>query len=307
MTPTATPTQTWTVGDLLNWTANYLAQKGCESPRVDSEVLLAHVLGCKRIDLYGLRHGETASDDIRQRYRTLIGKRVEGCPVAYLVGRKEFFSLEFDVSPAVLIPRPDSEVVVMECLALAKALSSPRIVDIGTGSGNLAVAIAKHHTGTRVAAIDASAEALEVAGRNAAKHGVAERITLVQGDLFAPLRGDEPFDFVVSNPPYIPTSELSRLPVGVREYEPKLALDGGPDGYSVFQRLIDEAATVLKPGGWLIVEIGAPQEEAARRRLTAHGSYELAATVHDYSGHPRVLRARRLKPLSKDTSTSSLR
>src|SRR6266513_96850 len=143
MTPTATPTQTWTVGSLLDWTANYLAQKGCESPRVDAEVLLAHVLGCKRIDLYGLRHAEAAEDAVRQRYRDLIRRRIEGCPVAYLVGRKEFFSLEFEVSPAVLIPRPDSELAVMECLALAKPQASPRIIDIGTGSGNLAVALAK--------------------------------------------------------------------------------------------------------------------------------------------------------------------
>src|SRR5262249_14697925 len=110
--------KTWTVGSLLNWTASFLAQKGCESPRVDAEVLLAHALGCKRIDLYGLRHAEPAGDALRQRYRELVRRRIEGCPVAYLVGRKEFFSLEFEVSSAVLIPRPDSEVAVLECLAL---------------------------------------------------------------------------------------------------------------------------------------------------------------------------------------------
>jgi len=294
MTASAAPPPTWTVGSLLNWTATYLAQKGCESPRVDAEVLLAHALGCKRIDLYGLRHGEPADDDMRRRFRELIRKRIEGCPVAYLVGRKEFFSLEFEVSPAVLIPRPDSEIAVMECLALAKSLAAPRIIDIGTGSGNLAVAIAKHHGGASVAAVDKSADALAVARRNAEKHGAAGRIAFVQGDLFAPLAKEEPFDFVVSNPPYIPTSELPHLPVGVRDYEPSLALDGGPDGYRVFERLIGEAAPFLKPGGWLIVEIGAPQEEPARRRLTAHGGYELEATVHDYSGHPRVLKARRV-------------
>ncbi len=123
----------------------------------------------------------------RQRYRELIRKRVEGCPVAYLVGRKEFFSLEFEVSPAVLIPRPDSEVAVMECLAFAKPQAAPRILDIGTGSGNLAVAIAKRHVGAQVTAVDASTAALEVARRNAAKHGVADRITFLHGDLFGPV------------------------------------------------------------------------------------------------------------------------
>ena len=294
MAVSAASEQAWTVGSLLNWTAGYLAQKGCESPRVDAEMLLAHVLGCKRIDLYGMRHGEPAAEEVRQRYRTLIGKRVEGCPVAYLVGRKEFFSLEFEVTPAVLIPRPDSEVAVMECVALAKRWSVPRIIDIGTGSGNLAVALAKHLPGAAVTAVDISGDALAVARRNAEKHGVADRIAFVQGDLFAPLLEKEPFDFAVSNPPYIPTSELPGLPPGVRDYEPRLALDGGSDGYQVFERLIRDAAPLLKPGGWLIVEIGAPQETAARQRLMAHGGYELAATLHDYAGHPRVLKARRV-------------
>ena len=283
--------QSWTVGTLLNWTATFLAQKGCESPRVDAEVLLAHALGCKRIDLYGLLHAEPALDEVRQRYRELIRKRIEGCPVAYLVGRKEFFSLEFEVSSAVLIPRPDSEVAVMECIALAKPLAAACILDIGTGSGNLAVAIAKHHLGAHVTAVDISTDALGVARRNAEKHGVAARITFLQGDLFTPLQNSERFDFIVSNPPYIPTSELPHLPIGVRQYEPHLALDGGQDGYGVFERLIAEAPHFLNPGGWLIVEIGAPQEETARQRLAAKG-YQLAPTVHDYGGHPRVLKAR---------------
>src|SRR5438105_8864207 len=147
----------WTLGTLLDWTAKHLAQKQIDTARLDAEVLLAHVVGCKRIDLYGIRHGEIASSEIKQKYRELIRKRLEGCPVAYLVGRKEFYGLEFKVSPAVLIPRPDSEHVVMETLALAKSFSprpsggeglgvrGPRVVDIGVGSGNLAIAIAKHH------------------------------------------------------------------------------------------------------------------------------------------------------------------
>src|SRR5437588_2360868 len=178
--------QDWTVGGLLGWTARFLAGKGVESPRLDAEVLLGHVLGCARIDLYGLRHGEPASEDVRQRYRDLIRRRVEGCPVAYLVGRKEFFSLQFEVTPAVLIPRPETEFVVLECLRLAKEMAEPRVLDLGTGSGNIAVAVAQQHKAARLTAIDRSPDALAVAARNAVKHGVADRIGFLEGDLFGP-------------------------------------------------------------------------------------------------------------------------
>src|SRR5262245_9993916 len=284
--------QTWTLGALLDWTAKHLAQKGLEFPRLDAEVLLAHAVGCKRIDLYGMRFADVATPEARQKYRELIGKRLEGCPVAYLVGKKEFFGLEFNVSPAVLIPRPDSEHVVLETVALAKALAAPRIVDIGSGSGNLAVALAKQLPAAQVTTIDKSAAALAIAQQNAAKHGVAQRIRFLEGDLFTPLAANE-FDFVVSNPPYIPAKDIAQLPIGVKVYEPHLALDGGPDGFAVFDRLIDAARARLVPGGWLIVEIGAPQEEHARQRLAALAEYELAPTVRDFSGHPRVLKARR--------------
>src|SRR5438477_4365295 len=153
------PETSWTLGSLLDWTAKHLAQKGVEFPRLDAEVLLAHAAGCRRIDLYGARFAEIADPQVRKEYRELIRRRLEGCPVAYLVGRKEFYGLEFAVSPAVLIPRPDSEHVVIECLKLAKPMEKPRIVDIGVGSGNLAIAIAKHHPTAEVTAIDKSADA----------------------------------------------------------------------------------------------------------------------------------------------------
>src|SRR5262249_48456855 len=143
--------QPWTIGRLLDWTARFLAEKGSESPRLDAEVLLADVLGCERIGLY-TRYDEEAGEEPRQRFRTLIRQRIEGCPVAYLVGRKEFFSLRFEVNPAVLIPRPDTECVVIECLRLAKGMADPRIVDVGTGSGAIAVALAKQHKGARITA-----------------------------------------------------------------------------------------------------------------------------------------------------------
>ena len=283
--------QVWTLGALLDWTAKHLAQKQIDTARLDAEVLLAHVVGCKRIDLYGIRHGEEAPAEVKQKYRELIRKRLEGCPVAYLTGRKEFYGLELKVSPAVLIPRPDSEHVVMECLTLAKAMEKPRIVDIGVGSGNLAIAIAKHHPTAEVTAIDKSADALKIAQENAAKHGVAERIRFLQGDLFAPLGPDERFDFIVSNPPYIADEDMPKLPVGVRNYEPHQALQGGPGGFVVFDRLIAESRARLLPGGHLIIEIGSPQEKPAREKLAAIAEFTLAPTILDFSGHPRVLRA----------------
>ena len=284
------PEQPWSVKRLLEWTTKYLADKGCEFPRLDAEVLLAHVLKCKRIQVY-TRFEEIATDEMRAQFRDLIRQRVEGCPVAYLVGRKDFFSLELEVSRDVLIPRPDSETVVNECLRLAKEMPAPTILDIGTGSGNLAVALAKQHKTAAVTAIDVSPAALAVAQRNAAKHGVAKRIRFLEGSVFEPLTAEERFDFIVSNPPYIPHDVIATLEAGVRDYEPHMALDGGPTGFAVFDRLIAEAPRHLKVGGYLLIEIGTPQEMHARERLLAHGGYELGKTILDAAGHPRVLRA----------------
>jgi release factor glutamine methyltransferase len=282
----------WTIGRLLSWTASYLAEKGSEFPRLDAEVLLAHALGCRRIELY-TRHQEPALEGVRTRFRELINKRVEGCPVAYLVGRKEFFSLEFEVTPAVLIPRPDTECVVLECLRLAKGMSQPNVLDLGTGSGNLAVAVAHHLKAAQVTAVDISADALVVAERNARKHSVSIRIAFLKGDLFEPVFQDERFDFIISNPPYIPTEEIAKLAAGVRDYEPHRGLDGGPDGFAVFDRIVDQARPFLKGGGYLILEIGAPQEAHARARIEQFSEYELGPTIRDGAGHPRVLQAKR--------------
>jgi release factor glutamine methyltransferase len=287
----ATSQPAWTIGRLLDWTVRYLGEKGSESPRLDAEVLLAHALGSKRIELY-TRHTEPASEEVRARFKDLIRRRVEGCPVAYLVGRKEFFSLPFEVNTAVLIPRPDTECLVVECLRLAKEMPQPRVLDLGTGSGNIAISIAHQHKGAHVTAVDKSPEALAVAKRNAAQSGVADRMRFLQGDLFDPIPPGERFDFILSNPPYIPHEELSRLPVGVRDYEPQAALDGGPGGFAVFDRLIDQARSYLSERGYLLVEIGSPQESLARQRIASYSEYDLAKTLLDGSGHPRVLRAR---------------
>src|SRR5262245_5085664 len=285
--------ETWTLGRLLEWTTKYFQEKSTDFPRLDAEVLLAHALGCPRIMLY-TRYEEPAADELRNKFKGLVRQRVEGCPVAYLVGRKEFFSLEFAVNPAVLIPRPDTEILVMEAVQRAKAAAAPAVLDVGTGSGAIAVAVAKNVPAAQVTATDISREALEVARQNAAKHGVAERIRLLHGDLLAPVPQADTFDLILSNPPYIPTDALPLLPPGVRDYEPKLALDGGSGGYQAIDRLLDQARARLTPGGSVLVEIGAAQEAAVRQLFQKYG-YTDVATVQDYAGHPRVLRAKRVQ------------
>ncbi|MBV9122060.1 MAG: peptide chain release factor N(5)-glutamine methyltransferase [Planctomycetes bacterium] len=292
LTPAPPANQEWTIGALLDWTARFLAKRGSEYPRLDTEVLLAHALGCRRIELY-TRYDEPTPAEARERFRELVRRRVEGCPVAYLVGRKEFFALEFEVNPAVLIPRPESEFVVMECLRLARGMERPRVLDLGTGSGNIIVAVTQRHAGVQGTTVEVSPEAVAVAQRNAAKHGVAGRIRFLTGDLFEPIPPGERFDFLLSNPPYIAREDLAGLPVGVRDYEPRLALDGGPGGYVVLERILARAGDYLEPGGYLIVEIGAPQAEPVRQRLAAHPGFRLEETLQDYSGHPRVLRVRK--------------
>lgn len=291
MSNSASAEQTWTIGGLLDWTARHLAKKGAEFPRLDSEVLLAHSLGCRRIELY-TRYEEPASDEARTRFRDLVRRRVDGCPVAYLVGRKEFFALELTVDPSVLIPRPESEYLVVECLRLAKNIAQPRVLDIGTGSGNLAVSIAHQIKDAQVTAVDLSPDALKTAERNSVKHAVADRVRFLEGDLFSPIPQGERFNFILSNPPYIASEDLEQLPAGVRDYEPRLALDGGPGGYAILDRLIAQAGDYLNDSGHLIVEIGSPQEKHVREQIAAQSCFQLMDTIHDSSGHPRVLWAK---------------
>ncbi len=287
------PDARWTVGRLLVWTSEYLKRRGAESPRLDAEVLLARVLEWERMRLY--THYEHEVDEgARGAFRELVRRRAEGTPVAYLVGRKEFYSLPLTVSPAVLIPRPDSEFVVVEFLAVAKTLASPRVVDVGTGSGCLALACARHHTSARFVAIDISPEALAVAEANARALGLLDRVDFRVGDLLNGLADKGPFDVILSNPPYISTSDVANLEPGVRLFEPHRALDGGEDGLRVVAPLIEQAVPLLKPGGHLILEIGFEQEGPVRDLIAAQSGLRLAPTVRDHANHPRVIRATRL-------------
>ncbi|APW63119.1 peptide chain release factor N(5)-glutamine methyltransferase [Paludisphaera borealis] len=280
----------WSVGRLLTWTTDYLRRRGSESPRLDAEVMLASVLEWERVQLY-THFEDVVGERARDRYRELVKRRAEGAPVAYLVGRKEFYSLRFDVAPGVLIPRPETEFVVVEFLEVAKARESVRAVDVGTGSGCLAVACAYHHPAAEFVAVDLSRDALDQARKNAARHDLTGRIEFLEGDLLAPVAGRPAFDVIVSNPPYIPSREIEALEAGVRDHEPLLALDGGPDGLAVVTRLIADAVPLLKSGGHLILEIGSPQEADVRDRIAAHPEYTLLPTVRDLRGHPRVIQA----------------
>lgn len=280
----------WTVGRLLTWTAEFLGKKGSESPRLDAEVLLAFALQKERVWLY-THYEDAVAEPPRGAFRELVRRRAEGAPVAYLVGRKEFFSLAFEVNEAVLIPRPDTETLVVEWLSRFKGTEGPLAVDVGTGSGAIALACARRHPTSRWLAVDVSPEALAVARRNAAKHELADRVEFVEGDLLEPLATRGPFDAIVSNPPYIPTADIANLEPGVRDYEPHRALDGGPDGLRVAARLIDQAVPLLKPDGWLLLEIGTAQEGPVRALLATHPELELAATIKDAANHPRVIAA----------------
>jgi release factor glutamine methyltransferase len=280
--------EAWTVRRLLEWTEDFLRKKGVEAARLEAQILLAHALGCKKIDLY-VRHDEEPAEDKRTAFRETIKKRADGMPVAYLVGHREFYSLEFAVSPAVLVPRPETETLVMEALRRLKPLTAPRVLDVGTGSGAIAIVLAKQHKAAQITALDVSPSALAVAAGNAQRHGVAERVTFVEGDLFGPVAG-QTFDLIVSNPPYVAHAEFPSLDAGVRDYEPRSALDGGPDGLDFYRRIAAEAAGLLAPGGTVLVEIGATQEPAVRELFAAH--LELGPTFKDTAGRPRVVTAK---------------
>jgi len=290
------PETDWTVGALLDWTAQYFIKKGCDSPRLDAEVLLAHALKLKRIDLYA-RYNEDIQEEAKAKFRDLVRRRAEGCPVAYLVANKEFYSLPFFVNQDVLIPRPDTECLVDVALRVGKKENWKLILDLGTGSGCIAIALAKSLPQVKVIAVDISAKALEVAAKNAIVNKVADRVNFVHGDLFAPLEKGLAFDAIVTNPPYIPDNDIKDLDKDVKDYEPRLALSGGADGFSVFDRILADAGSSLKIGGHLFIEIGSPQEEPSRARFNSYSGFQLYPTILDGGRNPRVLHATKIKPL----------
>ncbi|HTN75572.1 MAG TPA: peptide chain release factor N(5)-glutamine methyltransferase [Pirellulaceae bacterium] len=289
--------QEWTVGRLLTWTADFLKKHQSESPRLDAEVLLAEARGCQRIQLY-TAFDEVVDEATRAKFRELVQRRSKGTPVAYLVGRKEFYSLSFRVTSDVLIPRPETEhavIAVLDFLKSRGAKNEPvEIVDVGTGSGAIAVSIAKHAPHAQVLAVDISPAALEVAKSNAATHQVADRVVFRQSDLLAAIEPDRMFDVIVSNPPYVIAAEWADLEPSVRDYEPKLALVGGETGLEITARLVNEAGAHLRPGGCLILEIHSGLEAGVHQLLAADGRFAPATTSKDLSQLPRVVKALRV-------------
>jgi release factor glutamine methyltransferase len=257
---------------------------------LDAVLLARHVLGWDAATWIA-RETDPAPPGFVERYRELVARRTRREPMGYLLGRVEFWGLELEVSPAVLIPRPESEIIVEAALGAARGLPAPLIVDVGTGSGCLAVALASALPAARILAIDVSAPALAVARRNAARHGVARRIALVRGDLLGPLRGEA--DLIVSNPPYVPRTERHNLQPEVRAYEPPEALFAGDDGLAVIRRLVAGAETHLRPGGWLIFELGIGQQPAVRALLEQSGRWHSIDIRPDLQGIPRTAMARR--------------
>lgn len=283
----------WSVLRLLNWTTDFFKSAGNESPRLDAEVLLAEVLGCQRIGLY-TRFDEVPAESVRIAFKALVKRRGEGEPVAYVVGRKEFYSLEFEVEPGVLIPRPETEQLVLTALDRIKerGVAEPMLADVGTGTGAIAISVAKHCEAAKVIAIDVEPKAVALANRNAAKHGVNDRVYATESDLFARLKPERRFDLILSNPPYVTTNELIDLDPTVRDHEPHLALDGGPDGAEVIRRLLAAAPDRLNDGGELLIEIGPSIAEAVRDAVEAADGLELVELLKDLAGHERLVHVR---------------
>ncbi len=283
----------WTINRLIEWTINHFAEAGVDAPRLAAELLLAHAIGCRRIELY-TRFDAVPSAEELSTFRANVVQAAEHCPIAYLIGKKEFYSLEFEVTPAVLIPRPCTEVLVEQISRHCKSLEWERIdiLDLGTGSGCIGVTLCRHLENAFVVGSDISEEALEVAGRNAEKLGSRERFRTVRADGFdlpADLVPTNGFDVLASNPPYVASADAESLAPSVRDHEPHVALFGDCDGLEFFRRISTSAEKILAPAGSIFVEIGYDQHERVIEIMGA-GGYRHVESWRDYdSGHLRVI------------------
>ncbi len=299
--PPSEPTEQpqWTILKLLRWTEEYFRSKAVEGPRSGAQILLAHLLGLERIDLY-LRHDQPLNPEELSRFKAMIRRRVKREPAAYITGRKGFWSLDLAVSPEVLIPRPETEILVETALGLLKEIPMARVLDMGTGSGAIICAIGAERPGDLLFALDCSEAALRVARENARSQlqGQGQEETredaprFFAGDWLLPVRRDARFHLILSNPPYIPTRTLDRLQPEIH-HEPKAALDGGEDGLSPIRRIASGAWAHLHEGGSLLMEIGHDQWEAVEELLRETGEYREIRPVADYEGHQRVAVATR--------------
>ena len=292
-------TKIWTIKELLKVTTDYLEKKEIESPRLSAEILLAHQLEIDRVKLY-LRFDQPLHEKEVAGYRTLIKRRLSREPIQYITGVQEFWSLDFMVGPEVMVPRPETELLVEHALALCRQKRSiegscARILDLGTGCGAIAVAIARELEGVAVWASDVSQDALDMARQNAKKHGVEDKIEFVLSDLWQNLSNQEiTFDVIVSNPPYIKSGAMDTLPPEVRDYEPRHALDGGEEGMLYIRAIIREAPGYLNPGGWILLEMDPDQTNHALELIEASKCYGQKVRLQDYSHIYRVVMAQKI-------------
>ncbi len=279
--------ETWTTLKILNWTKEYFASRGIENARLEAEWLLCAATGLDRVGLY-LNFDKPLNSAELAAYRSMVSRRARREPLQHILGTQEFCGLEFEVSPDVLVPRHDTETVVTE--AQLRAPGAVSVLDVGTGSGCIAIALAKRMPAARLTAIDISPAALELARRNADRNGVM--IEFLCGSLLEPVEGHS-FDLIVSNPPYIPSRDIERLEPEVRDWDPRCALDGGPDGLDIYRVLLPAAAGLLNPGGWLLVEVGMGQSGEVAGLFRAVEGYDEVITAHDPAGIERVVGARK--------------
>ena len=291
-----TSDDTWTIQKLLNWVTEYLGTKGIESARLSSELLLSQVLGLKRIELYTQFDKQVPQEQL-DLLHGMIKRAGLHEPVAYLTGGTEFYSLELDITADCLIPRPETELLVQRAIEFLRTRSGVQyICDLCTGSGCIAVAIAKNVPDARVTATDISSAALEVAARNIEKHRLNEQIRLLCGDLFEPIIQQldvNQFDLIVCNPPYVSTAEYEKLDKNVKDYEPASALLAGADGMDVYRSIIKKVDEFLKPGAALMLEIGYAQGSAVRELLEQPGAFAEIKIEKDLHDNDRIVIARK--------------
>ena len=288
----------WVIKDILHATAGLLKNKEIENPRLCAEVLLSHQLKKSRIELYLAFDRPLNSSEIAG-FRSLVKRRLDREPLQYITGNQEFWSLELLVNPAVLIPRQETELLVEEAIRvkggnLLKNNHRPRILDLGTGSGAIAISLAKEIQSADIWASDISFEALAVAKTNAKHHGLEKRIRFIQGDLWQPFCNTlNYFDMIISNPPYIPSKNITSLPREIHYYEPRIALEGYKDGMRFIEKIIEKSQDYLKPGGWLLVEMDPDQTEMALHLIDKTGAFNYKERVLDYQKKYRLIKARK--------------
>lgn len=286
----------WTILKILNWTESYFKSFKIDSPRLAAEILLCHCLNIKRLDLY-LQYDRPLGKKELASYRELISRRAQREPVAYITGKKGFWESEFSVNPCVLIPRPDTEVLVETCLDIlskSKNKKKPlKILELGAGSGAVIISIAGVFSSNFYFAMDISPAAAEATACNARNILKEPKLFIIAGSWFSPLKHRQNFDLIVSNPPYIPSKEIDTLQPEIRKYEPRLALDGGEDGLNSIRKIIAHAWKFLNPGGFLLLETGCDQKKDVEKIAEECSSYSSLKYIKDYSGHDRVAVLRR--------------